>query len=82
MTDAMMCRLFPSTLEDASTDCYEELPPRSISSFDMMVEKFVKYFSIQKKRKKEVDALQDIVQKKGERLTEFLRRFNHAALRI
>lgn len=41
MTDAMMCGLFPSTLEDATTDFYEELLPRSISSFDMMAEKFV-----------------------------------------
>lgn len=47
-----------------------------------MAEKFVNHFSTQKKNRYEVDALQSIVQKDGERLSKFLRRFNHAALRI
>ncbi|KAL4276738.1 hypothetical protein AHAS_Ahas20G0237200 [Arachis hypogaea] len=49
-SDAVRCKAFPTTLTNTAIRWFDNLPPKSISSFDDLAKKFLVRFSIQKIR--------------------------------
>ncbi|KAK3024169.1 LOW QUALITY PROTEIN: hypothetical protein RJ639_043746 [Escallonia herrerae] len=79
VSDAVMCRAFPTALRKAAHAWFKSLQPRSIYSFGQLSDLFQKHFSL---RRKNSASLLNIVQKKNESLACFLGRFNAATLEI
>ncbi|KAK3005534.1 LOW QUALITY PROTEIN: hypothetical protein RJ639_016374 [Escallonia herrerae] len=82
VSDAVMCRAFPTTLRKAAHAWFKYLQPRSIYSFGQLSNLFQKHFISSRSRRKNSASLLNIVQKKNESLACFLRRFNVATLEI
>ncbi|KAK3006989.1 hypothetical protein RJ639_017097 [Escallonia herrerae] len=82
VSDAVMCRAFPTTLRKAAHAWFKSLQPRSIYSFGQLSDLFQKHFVSSRSRKKNSASLLNIVQEKNESLACFLGRFNAATLEI
>ncbi|XP_015956215.1 uncharacterized protein LOC107480572 [Arachis duranensis] len=81
-TDATRCKAFPTTLTNAAMKWIDSLPPRSVTSFDNLLCKFLMRFSIQKDKVKHVPCLLGVKQEVGESLRDYIERFNKACLEI
>ncbi|KAK2997598.1 hypothetical protein RJ639_025620 [Escallonia herrerae] len=82
VSDAVMCRAFPTTLRKAAHAWFKSLQPRSIYSFGQLSDLFQKHFVSSRSRRKNSASLLNIVQEKNESLACFLGRFNAATLGI
>ncbi|KAK3022791.1 hypothetical protein RJ639_046893 [Escallonia herrerae] len=82
VSDAVMCRAFPTTLRKAAHAWFKSLQPRSIYSFSQLSNLFQKHFISSRSRRKNSVSLLNIVQEKNESLACFLGRFNAATLEI
>ncbi|KAK3014466.1 hypothetical protein RJ639_009015 [Escallonia herrerae] len=82
VSDAVMCRAFPTTLRKAAHAWFKSLQPRSIYSFVQLSDLFQKHFVSSRSRRKNSASLLNIVQEKNESLACFLGRFNPATLEI
>ncbi|KAK3025704.1 hypothetical protein RJ639_041709 [Escallonia herrerae] len=82
VSDAVMCRAFPTTLRKAAHTWFKSLQPRSIYSFVQLSDLFQKHFVSSRSRRKNSVSLLNIVQEKNESLACFLERFNAATLEI
>ncbi|KAK3032161.1 hypothetical protein RJ639_034986 [Escallonia herrerae] len=82
VSDAVMCRAFPTTLRKAVHAWFKSLQPRSIYSFGQLADLFQKHFVSSRSRRKNSASLLNIVQEKNESLACFLGRFNAATLEI
>ncbi|KAK2996583.1 hypothetical protein RJ639_025684 [Escallonia herrerae] len=82
VSDAVMCRAFPTTLRKAAHAWFKSLQPRSIYSFGQLSDLFQKHFVSNRSRRKNSASLLNIVQEKNESLACFLGRFNAATLEI
>ncbi|KAK3005822.1 hypothetical protein RJ639_016969 [Escallonia herrerae] len=82
VSDAIMCRAFPTTLRKAAHAWFKSLQPRSIYSFGQLSDLFQKHFISSHSRRKNSASLLNIVQEKNESLACFLGRFNAATLEI
>ncbi|KAK3027493.1 hypothetical protein RJ639_040294 [Escallonia herrerae] len=82
VSDAVMCRAFPTTLRKAAHAWFKSLQPRSIYSFGQLSDLFQKHFVSSRSRRKNPASLLNIVQEKNESLACFLGRFNAATLEI
>ena len=80
--DAIMCRVFPTTLKGAALSWFTRLPPLSIDCFDTLVEKFGAQFATSRPHHLTSIALVNIRQEKGESLRMFMERFGKVALGI
>ncbi|KAK3018771.1 hypothetical protein RJ639_003318 [Escallonia herrerae] len=82
VSDAAMCRAFPTALSKAAHVWFKYLQPRSIYSFGQLLDLFQKHFISSRSRRKNSASLLNIVQEKNESLACFLGRFNAATLEI
>ncbi|KAK3016189.1 hypothetical protein RJ639_007029 [Escallonia herrerae] len=82
VSDAVMCRAFPTTLRKAAHAWFKSLQPRSIYSFGQLLDLFQKHFVSSRSRRKNSTSLLNIVQEKNESLACFLERFNAVTLEI
>ncbi|KAK3024559.1 hypothetical protein RJ639_043499 [Escallonia herrerae] len=82
VSDAVMCRAFPTNLRKAAHAWFKSLQPRSIYSFVQLSDLFQKHFVSSCSRKKNSAGLLNIVQEKNESLACFLGQFNAATLEI
>ncbi|KAK3027176.1 hypothetical protein RJ639_042442 [Escallonia herrerae] len=82
VSDAVMCRAFPTTLRKAAHAWFKSLQHRSIHSFSQLSDLFQKHFVSSRSRRKNSASLLNIVQEKNESLVCFLGRFNAATLEI
>ncbi|KAK3041000.1 hypothetical protein RJ639_029110 [Escallonia herrerae] len=82
VSDAVMCRAFPTTLRKAAHARFKSLQPRSIHSFAQLSNLFQKHFVSSRARRKNSASLLNIVQEKNESLSHYLGRFNAATLEI
>ena len=80
--DAVMCRVFPTTLKGAALSWFTRLPPLSVDCFDTLVEKFGAQFATSRPHHLTSIALVNIRQEKGESLRMFMERFGKVALGI
>ncbi|GKV15261.1 hypothetical protein SLEP1_g26057 [Rubroshorea leprosula] len=81
-SDALMCKIFPSTLRGNARTWYYSLPPKSISSYTEMTSAFATKFSSRRLIKKTTSELMRVRQRDGEPLKNFMSRFNDAVLEV
>ncbi|KAK3043870.1 hypothetical protein RJ639_000569 [Escallonia herrerae] len=82
VSDAVMCRAFPTILRKAAHAWFKYLQPRSIYSFGQLSDLFQKHFVSSSSRRKNSASLLNVVQEKNKSLACFLGRFNAATLKI
>ncbi|GKV35987.1 hypothetical protein SLEP1_g44174 [Rubroshorea leprosula] len=81
-SDALMCKIFPSTLRGNARTWYYSLPPRSINSYTKMASAFATKFSSIRLIRKTTSELMRVKQRDGESLKNFMSRFNDAVLEV
>ncbi|KAJ0963009.1 hypothetical protein J5N97_028131 [Dioscorea zingiberensis] len=82
ITDARMCRAFPATLEGKAQDWFVDLPSGTISSFQILADYFLAYFTNYSKQKKTPSTLLRVKQRRGETLQAYLNRFIDEAANV
>ncbi|GKU89490.1 hypothetical protein SLEP1_g3623 [Rubroshorea leprosula] len=81
-SDALMCKIFPSTLRGNARTWYYSLPPKSISSYTKMTYAFATKFSSRRLIGKTTSELMRVKQRDGESLKNYISRFNDAVLEV
>ncbi|GKV17081.1 hypothetical protein SLEP1_g27630 [Rubroshorea leprosula] len=81
-SDALMCKIFPSTLRGNARTWYYSLQPSSISSYAELAAFFATKFSSHLLIKKRTFELMWVAQREGESLKNYMNRFNDAVLEI
>ncbi|GLT96374.1 hypothetical protein SLE2022_139990 [Rubroshorea leprosula] len=81
-SDALMCKIFPSTLRGNARTWYYSLPPRSISSYTEMASAFATKFSSRRLIRKTTSELMRVKQRDGESLKNYMSRFNDVVLEV
>ncbi|XP_050222655.2 uncharacterized protein LOC126672743 [Mercurialis annua] len=82
VSDATVCKVFPSTLSDAAQKWYQNLKEGSITSFRELAMAFKTHFAPSIERKKRSSDLKKCFQKQGENLKAYIARFNAEAIMI
>ncbi|XP_027932895.1 uncharacterized protein LOC114188521 [Vigna unguiculata] len=80
--DAILCRVFPTSLKGPTLNWFTRLPPNSIDYFDTLATRFGIQFATSKPHHLTSLALVNIRQEKGESLREFMERFGKISLNI
>ncbi|XP_068504166.1 uncharacterized protein [Phaseolus vulgaris] len=80
--DAVLCRVFPTSLKGAALSWFTKLSPNSIDSFATLVAKFETQFATSRPHHVTSIALVGIRQEKGESLRTFVDRFSKVAMSI
>ncbi|XP_068479118.1 uncharacterized protein [Phaseolus vulgaris] len=80
--DAILCRVFPTTLKGAALSWFTRLPPLSVDCFDTLIEKFGAQFATSRPHHLTSIALVNIRQEQNESLRAFMERFGRMALSI
>ncbi|CAB4298767.1 unnamed protein product [Prunus armeniaca] len=73
--EALLCKLFPSSLSRSALTWFRQLKPKSICSFTELCEAFISQYVCNQRRKKYVTALFNTKQKACESLKDYLKRF-------
>ncbi|GKV15754.1 hypothetical protein SLEP1_g26507 [Rubroshorea leprosula] len=81
-SDALMCKIFPSTLRGNARTWYYSLQPSSVSSYAELAAFFATKFSSRRLIKKTTSELMRVAQRKGESFKNYMNRFNDAVLEI
>ncbi|GKV12353.1 hypothetical protein SLEP1_g23508 [Rubroshorea leprosula] len=81
-SDALMCKIFPSTLRGNARTWYYSLPPRLISSYTDMASAFATKFSSRRLIRKTTSELMRVKQRDGESLKNYMSRFNDVVLEV
>ncbi|XP_020992665.1 uncharacterized protein LOC110278762 [Arachis duranensis] len=81
-SDATRCKAFLTALSKAAMKWFDSLPPRSVTSFDDLSQKFLMRFSIQKDKVKHAPSLLGVKQEDREPLRNYMEMFNKACLEI
>jgi len=80
--NAVLCRVFPTSLKGATLSWFTKLPPNSIDSFATLLVKFKTQCATSRPRHLTSIALVGIRQEKRESLRTFIDRFNKVAMSI
>ncbi|GKV18335.1 hypothetical protein SLEP1_g28734 [Rubroshorea leprosula] len=80
--DAMMYKVFPTTLKSTARRWYHKLPRHSIDSYFQLAKLFSNKFTSQRKIKRTATELMQVNQREGESLRDYMQRFNKATLDI
>ncbi|XP_016207289.1 uncharacterized protein LOC107647755 [Arachis ipaensis] len=81
-SDTTRCKAFPTTLTKAAMKWFDNLPPKSLTSFDDMARKFMTQFSNRKDKTKHAPSLLGVKQEVEKILRDYIERFNKACLEI
>ncbi|GKU97126.1 hypothetical protein SLEP1_g10306 [Rubroshorea leprosula] len=81
-SDALMCKIFSSTLRGNARTWYYNLPLRSINSYIELASAFATKFSSRRLIRKTTFELMRVKQRDGESLKNFMSRFNDAVLEV
>ncbi|GFZ02352.1 hypothetical protein Acr_15g0009600 [Actinidia rufa] len=73
--DALMCRVFPSSLGDLGLKWFDRLPPGSIENFYQLTESFVARFVINTKAPKAVSSLLTLKKGRNESIRSYSKRY-------
>ncbi|XP_070672074.1 uncharacterized protein [Malus domestica] len=80
--DALMCKIFTTTLQGEAQDWFHTLPPRSIQSFDDLSLVFTKEYSSYRSIKKKSDYLFNVKKNPKESLRDYMKRFKAKKAKI
>ncbi|XP_057445498.1 uncharacterized protein LOC130737687 [Lotus japonicus] len=81
-SDAVKCRMFPSTFKGTTMAWFTTLPRGSFTNFRDFSSKFLVQFSASKIKQVTIDDLYNIRQSKGETLKQYVRRFSATSVKI
>ncbi|GLT32924.1 hypothetical protein SLA2020_075540 [Shorea laevis] len=81
-SDALMCKIFPSTLRGNARTWYYSLGSNSITSYAELAVSFATKFSSRRLIRKTTSELMRVAQREGESLKNYMNRFNDAVLEI
>ncbi|GFZ15658.1 hypothetical protein Acr_25g0000670 [Actinidia rufa] len=73
--DALMCKVFPSSLGDLGLKWFDKLPPGSIENFYQLTESFVAQFVINTKAPKAVSSLLTLKKGRNESIRNYSKRY-------
>ncbi|XP_073130009.1 uncharacterized protein [Henckelia pumila] len=77
ITDAAYCKIFRTTLLGQALTWFNKLTSESIANLEQLIQRFIQQFSINKKYPKTAAYLFTILQKEGESLRDYVKRFTH-----
>ena len=80
--DALMCKIFATTLQGEAQDWFHTLPPRSVQSFDDLSLVFTKEYSSYRSIKKKSDHLFNVKKNPKESLRDYVKRFKAEKAKI
>ncbi|RVW32732.1 hypothetical protein CK203_086310 [Vitis vinifera] len=80
--DALLCKVFPASLQGQALSWFHRLPPNSIDNFRDLSEAFVGQYLCSARHKQNISTLQNIKMRDNESLREFVKRFGQAVLQI
>ncbi|KAM2901975.1 hypothetical protein FF1_007905 [Malus domestica] len=80
--DALMCKIFATTLQGEAQDWFHTLPPRSIWNFDDLSLVFIKEYSSYSSIKKKSDHLFNVKKNVKESLRDYVKRFKAEKTKI
>ncbi|XP_021738353.1 uncharacterized protein LOC110704846 [Chenopodium quinoa] len=78
-SDAVWCKVFPTTLVGAAADWFNNLENGAIHSFQQLAEMFVGQYVSNSVRQRTSGELMAVTQKADESLRDYIRRFNNEA---
>ncbi|XP_050233091.1 uncharacterized protein LOC126681589 [Mercurialis annua] len=82
VSDAILCRVFPTTLPGTAQRWYNKLKPRSIKSFASLLIEFRNRYLTNIPAKTTTSILRSCIQEEGETLRSYTERFNKQAMKI
>ncbi|KAM1807238.1 hypothetical protein ACFX11_030283 [Malus domestica] len=80
--DALMCKIFATTLQSKAQDWFHTLPSRSIQNFDDLSLVFTKEYSSYRSIKKKSDHLFNVKKNPNESLHDYIKRFKAEKAKI
>ncbi|RVW88480.1 hypothetical protein CK203_043865 [Vitis vinifera] len=78
--DALLCKVFPASLQGQALSWFHRLPPNSMDNFKDLSEAFVGQYLCSARHKQNISTLQNIKMQDNESLREFVKRFGQVAL--
>ncbi|GKU93784.1 hypothetical protein SLEP1_g7351 [Rubroshorea leprosula] len=81
-TDAMICKVFPTTLKSTARRWYHKLPRHSIVLYSQLATLFSNKFASQREIKHTATKLMQVHQREGESLRDYMQQFNKTTLDI
>ncbi|KAL6334887.1 hypothetical protein AAG906_023692 [Vitis piasezkii] len=78
--DALLCKVFPASLQGQTLSWFHRLPPNSVDNFKDLSEAFVGQYLCSARHKQNISTLQNIKMQDNESLREFVKRFGQAVL--
>nr|CAN60477.1 hypothetical protein VITISV_014549 [Vitis vinifera] len=73
--DALLCKVFPASLQGQALSWFHRLPPNSVGNFRDLSEAFVGQYLCSARHKQNINTLQNIKMQDNESLREFVKRF-------
>ncbi|XP_057435958.1 uncharacterized protein LOC130728477 [Lotus japonicus] len=81
-SDAVKCKMFPTTFKGTAMAWFTTLPRGSITNFRDFSSKFLVQFSASKTKYVTIEDLYNVRQSEGETLKQYVKRFNAASVKI
>nr|CAN79601.1 hypothetical protein VITISV_015421 [Vitis vinifera] len=78
--DALLCKVFPVSLQGQTLSWFHRLPPNSVGNFRDLFEAFVGQYLCSARHKQNISTLQNIKMQDKESLREFVKRFGQVVL--
>ncbi|XP_073121482.1 uncharacterized protein [Henckelia pumila] len=82
ITDAAYCKIFRTTLSGKALTWFNKMSSESIANLEKLIQRFIQKFSIKKKYPKTAAYLFTILQKEGESLRDYVKKFTHAVHKV
>ncbi|KAL0445647.1 UNVERIFIED_CONTAM: hypothetical protein Slati_1692600 [Sesamum latifolium] len=82
MSDAGYCKIFRTTLFGKAMAWFNQLPIHTIENFEQLSQRFLHYFSINKRYPKTASYLFTVIQQEHESLRDYVQRFSEAVLEV
>ena len=80
--DALLCKVFPASLQGQSLSWFHRLPPNSVDNFRDLSKAFVGQYLCSARHKQNISTLQNIKIQENESLREFVKWFGQAVLQV
>ena len=80
--DALLCKVFPASLQGQTLSWFHRLPPNSIGNSRDLSEAFMGQYLCSARHKQNISTLQNIKMQDNESLREFVKRFGQVILQV
>ncbi|RVX22183.1 hypothetical protein CK203_000992 [Vitis vinifera] len=80
--DALLCKVFPASLQGQALSWFHRLPPNSVDNFRDLSEAFVGQYLYSARQKQNISTLHNIKMQENESWREFVKRFGQVVLQV